>query len=113
MSRQCRVRPLVCLLVASLCWAGAKPAWSQGPTARPIKNKVAPAYPELARRMRIAGIVRVQVTVAPVGSVKNATITGGHPLLANSVLDAVKRWRFEAAAQETTENLEFHFAPNE
>ena len=113
MSLQCRHRGMVCLLAASLCWAAAKPALSQEPVARPIKNKVNPTYPELARRMRIAGIVKVQVTVAPVGSVKNATIIGGHPLLATSVLDAVKKWRFAAEPQETTENLEFHFAPND
>ncbi len=86
--------------------------WAQGSSARQVKSKVEPAYPELARRMRIAGVVKVKITIAPVGTVTGAKIIGGHPVLANAVLDAVKKWRYEPGRQETTENLEFRFDPN-
>ena len=78
---------------------------------RKIKTKVAPAYPELARRMSISGVVKIQVVVAPNGSVKNTKIVGGHPVLANAAQDAVKKWRFEPAAEETTGVVEFKFDP--
>jgi TonB family protein len=78
-------------------------------TNRKVKNKVPPAYPELARRMNITGVVKVRVTVAPNGSVKDATLVGGHPVLANAALEAVKKWRFEARPDETSETVEFRF----
>jgi len=78
---------------------------------RKIKTKVAPAYPELARRMSISGVVKIQVVVAPNGSVKNTKIVGGHPVLANAAQDAVKKWRFEPASEETTGVVEFKFDP--
>jgi outer membrane biosynthesis protein TonB len=36
---------------------------------------------------------------------------GGHPVLANAALDAVRKWRFEAGAEESTGIVEFHFDP--
>ena len=49
-------------------------AWGQEELNRKVKNKVAPAYPELARRMNIAGVVKLLITVAPNGSVKDAKL---------------------------------------
>jgi len=88
-------------------------AWGQEQSTRKAKSKVKPAYPELARRMKISGVVKVQVTIASNGAVKNAKLMGGHPLLANAVLDAVRQWHYEAAKDETVENLEFRFSPDE
>jgi TonB family protein len=79
---------------------------------RKVKNRVAPVYPNLARQMSISGVVKIQVTVAPNGSVKTTKLVGGHPLLANAALDALKKWRFEAASEETTGIVEFKFDPN-
>jgi len=77
---------------------------------RRAKNKVQPNYPELAHKMNITGTVKIEVTVAPNGTVKEARIVGGHPLLAQSALDAAKRWRFEPAAAESTGIIDFKFA---
>ena len=79
---------------------------------RKVKTKVAPSYPELARRMSISGVVKVQVVVAPNGQVKNTKVVGGHPLLVNAAVDAVKKWRFEAASEETSGVVEFKFDPS-
>ena len=78
---------------------------------RRAKNKVQPSYPELARKMNITGTVKIEVTVAPNGSVKEARVIGGHPVLANSALDAARKWRFEPAAAESTGVIEFKFEP--
>jgi TonB family protein len=79
---------------------------------RKVKSKVAPVYPELARRMSISGVVKVQVVVAQNGTVKSTKIVGGHPLLVNAATDAVKKWKFEPASEETTGIVEFKFDPN-
>jgi TonB family protein len=78
---------------------------------RKIKSKVLPEYPTLAKHMNLVGTVRVQITVATNGTVKNAKLVGGHPILANPALEAVRKWRYEAAAQESTGVVEIRFDP--
>jgi len=80
---------------------------------RKPKIKVSPLYPELARRMRITGTVRLQVVVAPNGQVKNTKAIGGHPILVNAAMDAMKQWKFEPAAVENSGVVEFKFQPQE
>jgi len=84
----------------------------QDELTRKVKSKVAPAYPELAKRMSISGVVKVQVVVAQNGTVKSTKIVGGHPLLGNAATDAIKKWKFEPANEETTGIVEFKFDPN-
>jgi TonB family protein len=62
--------------------------------------------------MNITGIVKLQVTVAANGTVKSARLVGGHPVLANAALDAIKKWRFEPGPEDTTGIVDFHFSPN-
>ncbi len=78
---------------------------------RRAKTKVQPAYPELARRMNLAGTVKIEVVVAPNGTVKDARVVGGHPVLANAALDAAKKWRFEPAGSESSGIIDFKFEP--
>ena len=78
---------------------------------RRAKTRVQPVYPELARKMNIAGTVKIEVVVAPNGTVKDAHIIGGHPVLANAALDAARKWRFEPAAGESSGVIDFKFAP--
>lgn len=78
---------------------------------RRAKSKVQPVYPELARKMNISGTVKVEVTILPNGSVKDARVVGGHPVLASSALDAAKKWRFEPASGEATGIIDFRFEP--
>ena len=61
--------------------------------------------------MAVSGSVKVQLTVAPNGSVKSWKVIGGHPLLVDAAVDAVKRWKYEAAADESVELVEFKFSP--
>jgi TonB family protein len=86
--------------------------WAQDELPRKVKTRVAPIYPQLARQMNIAGIVKVQVTVAANGSVKTTKLVGGHPLLANAAMDAIKKWRFDTGPDETTGIVEFRFDPS-
>jgi len=100
------------LLLVTFGVGGVNPAWAQEEVTRKIKTKVSPAYPELAKRMGISGVVKVLVTVDKGGNVKNVKLVGGHPVLAGAALDAIKKWRYEPAAEETTGIVEFRFDPN-
>ncbi len=88
-------------------------AVAQSPSAeenkRKVKTKVAPAYPELAKRMNVVGKVKIEVIITPDGRVKSTRALGGHPLLVQSCVDAVKEWKFVAAPEETTQVVEFEF----
>lgn len=79
--------------------------------SRKVKSKINPTYPDLARKMAISGVVKVEVVVAPNGSVKSTKVLGGHPLLVDAAVDAVRKWKFEAASEETTGVVEFKFQP--
>jgi TonB family protein len=59
--------------------------------------------------MGLSGKVRIEVTIAPDGRVKSARALGGHPLLVQACLEAVKEWRYETAPEETTQVVEFEF----
>ena len=76
---------------------------------RKVKTKVTPAIPELARRMNITGKVKIEVVIASDGHVKSSRAMGGHPVLVQTCLDAIKEWKFEPAPEETTQVVEFDF----
>lgn len=99
------------LLVTGL--AAPMSALGQEEVNRKLKSQVAPVYPELARKMNITGVVKVQITIAPNGTVKAVKLVGGHPLLATAAMETVKKWRYEAAKDETTAVVEFRFDPNQ
>jgi protein TonB len=82
-----------------------------GHAARKAIEKVAPVYPQLARRTHIRGMVKLEVVVRPNGSVKSAKALGGSPVLIESATDAVRKWKFEAGTEETTETVQLVFEP--
>ena len=81
-------------------------------STRKVVSKSAPAYPSLARRMGISGTVRIEAVVAPNGSVKSTSVIGGHPVLAQSAQDAVRRCKWEPTSHETKEIVILNFRPN-
>jgi TonB family protein len=89
----------------------AQTASAQDDPGRKVKTRVAPMYPELARKMNVSGVVKVQVTIAANGTVKSAKALGGHPLLIEPAVDAVKRWKYEPGKDETTTIVQFNFNP--
>lgn len=76
---------------------------------RKIASRVAPNYPELAKKMHIHGTVRVEAVVRPNGSVKSTRVLGGNPVLVDAALDAVGKWKFESGQNETTEVVQLVF----
>jgi TonB family protein len=104
---------LLALVAAVAATFQPMPAVAQGELARKPKTKVAPTYPELARRMNITGTVKVLVVVSPSGSLKDTKVVGGNPLLVNAAMDALKKWKFEPADSESSGTVEFKFQPQD
>ena len=77
---------------------------------RKVKSKIAPLYPDLARRMNVTGKVKIEVLILPDGRVKSTRVIGGHPLLVQACQDAVKEWKFAPAPEESTQIVEFEFS---
>jgi TonB family protein len=78
---------------------------------RKLISSPAPAYPEMARKLRLIGVVKLQVVIAPDGKITSTKVIGGHPLLVNSVEETLKNWKYAPASTETTTQLEFNFHP--
>jgi TonB family protein len=109
----CATSAGVALLSSLQAWAHAQVQEQAKAEELPRKAKVRiePVYPDVARRMNIAGTVRLVVIVAPNGNVKSSKPVGGHPLLVNAATDAIKRWRFEPGPAESSGIVEFKFQP--
>lgn len=62
---------------------------------RPAKTKdVMPAYPDIAMRARIAGVVVLEATIDAQGKVVNLRVLRSVPLLDQAAIDAVRQWEF-------------------
>ena len=83
---------------------------AQDEAPRRIRNRVQPVYPELARKLKLSGVAKVMLTIAPDGKVKDAKIVGGHPVFAEAALNAVKKWKYEPAREATTDLIELRFS---
>jgi len=57
-------------------------------------SRVAPVYPEAARKDGISGDVVMDVALRDDGSVAEASVIEGDPLLAEAATSAVKQWRY-------------------
>jgi TonB family protein len=77
---------------------------------RKVATRVAPEYPELAKRMHLQGVVKVEAVVRPNGSVKSTRALGGNPVLVDAAVTAVGKWKFEPSPSETTEIVQLTFA---
>src|SRR5690554_3023384 len=84
------------------------------PELRPISTP-APRYPPDALRSGQAGEVLVEFTVNPDGSVSNARVVRADPprVFDREAVSAVRRWRFEPAAEATTTRRMIGFSPGD
>ena len=105
-----RLAKLASLAVFTIAIAASLPMYAVG-SDRPVKQRVAPAYPEIAKRMHITGVVKVAATVAPDGSVSATKAISGNRMLSDAAEQAVHKWKFATAAEESTVEVEINFAP--
>ena len=76
---------------------------------RKLISNPTPVYPELARKVHLAGTVKVQVVIAADGKIKDVKVIGGHPLLVDAVQETLRNWKYAPASGETTTILQFNF----
>jgi TonB family protein len=111
MSPTPKLRFLAGLLLAFVLLVSVSLAGEDGD--RKVRQRVAPQYPELAKRVNANGTVRLEVEVSPSGEVKNVKALGGHPLLIPAAEDAIRKWKYEPGKETTTAVVEFKFAANQ
>jgi TonB family protein len=99
------------LLLAGFAPGIARAQDQNNATDRKILKKTMPRYPEIARRMNLAGTVKVVALVTPDGKVKSMEPMGGNPVLIQAAEDAISQWRFATASGESKEIVELHFTP--
>ncbi|MCU1255133.1 MAG: TonB-like protein [Candidatus Angelobacter sp.] len=109
------LKPVFFILIATLLWntLAIPPASSQTSqvqsNARRLKVSVPPEYPELARKMNIQGVARVLLTVTSDGRVVGIKELGGNPVLVASLVQAVRKWKYESAERESEIEVRFEF----
>ena len=79
---------------------------------RKLVTRIEPDYPDALKKLYIGGVVRVEVQVAPNGSVKNVKLLGGNPILGQSTMKAVKSWKYVPAAADETLTVKLEFDPH-
>src|SRR6266496_4554667 len=99
------------LLTVSCLVALHSRAQEAASSPRKVLVKTPAIYPSLARSMNIRGVVKIEATVAPNGTIKNMDVKGGHPLLTQSAVTAIGHWKFETTPHETKEMIEVKFDP--
>jgi TonB family protein len=95
------------ILAGALALALTMPS---GAEERAVKQRVPPVYPEIAKRMRIEGMVKMSVTVDADGKVLDVKMVAGNHMLSIAAEDAVHKWKFEAGAGISTVEVSMNFA---
>jgi TonB family protein len=73
---------------------------SESEMASRLTTKVPADYPPVARAAHIEGQVLIKVIVGADGSVVQAQIISGHPMLAQEALLSVSKWRYQPVVQD-------------
>jgi TonB family protein len=80
---------------------------------RKIIFRVTPNYPELAKKVHLQGVVKVEAVVRANGTVKSTRVVGGNPVLVDAATEAISKWKFEPAQADTTELVQLTFIPQQ
>jgi len=76
---------------------------------REVKSRVSPVVPELAKRLRLTGVVVIEATVDADGKVTAVKTISGNQCLAHASEEAVRQWKFEPGDGASTVQLEVKF----
>ena len=107
-----RITPIAALV---LSYSLAPTVWAQNQqpsveSRRSVVVRVAPQYPEAARRIGLGGTVKAIAQVGSDGKVKRVAAVGGSPLLVQAAENAIAKWKY-APGGESQETIELHFTP--
>src|SRR3954453_12578894 len=80
-------------MAATRSWCEDVVTVTEGVAKHAAIEKPARTISLLARQMKVSGRVEVLIQISEEGSVSKAKVVSGNPLLAESVLIAVKNWK--------------------
>ena len=77
--------------------AAQEPKRIQGGVVRMAQalHRVEPEYPQIARAMRLEGVVELVGVIGVDGRMREVRVLSGHPILAREALKAVSQWTYE------------------
>lgn len=84
-----------------------------------VTHSVVPAYPTLARQMKVQGAVVLEAMIDRDGLIQDLQVVSGPPILAGAAQEAVKQWHFkphfrgtEAVETQTKITVNFTISTN-
>jgi len=112
----CWVIVLVVLAVGASLWAGEPKRVSQAEAVAAAVSKAAPEYSPIAKQLRLAGAVEMEVIIGEDGSVEDIKTVSGNPVLAKSATAALKKWKFtpfkaDGQPVKAISTIAFNFKP--
>jgi TonB family protein len=102
---------LACAALGFFCVVTPLRAQDESKSDRKLITRVEPDYPPVLRMRQIGGTVRLQIDITPAGKVENPKVLGGNPILAESAVAAVKKWKYAVADAATTTTVSLEFNP--
>ena len=108
---RCSRKTLLSAVAFAMAAALALP--SRAADDRAVKSRVAPVYPEIARRLKITGEVKVEALVDSDGQVKSVKTVSGNHVLAVAAEDAVRQWKFQPGSGDSVVVVAVNFTINQ
>jgi len=117
----CRVRPdcrllLLAVVLSAAGLVNSKPlaaqTYDQTTVERKVVNRVEPEYPETLKRLYIGGVVKVEAVVSANGTVESTQLIGGSPILGQSAMKAIKRWKYAPSGSKEKLVVQMEFDPH-
>jgi protein TonB len=73
----------------------SKPIRIASMEASQLIHKVQPAYPEMAKQVRVQGVVEFTAIIGKTGSIEHLQLVHGHPLLVKAAQEAILQWKYK------------------
>ncbi|MFI5110328.1 MAG: energy transducer TonB [Terriglobales bacterium] len=99
-----------CLALGSVTAVRAQ-SWEH--SSRKVIRTQPPDYPAILKNAGIGGVVRLNAKVLANGTVANIQVLGGNPILAESAIKAVMKWKYAPTSSPSNEIVTFNFNPTE
>ena len=79
-------------------------------SSRKVIRTQRPDYPVILKDAGIGGVVRLNARVLANGTVAYVDILGGNPILAESAVKTVMKWKYAPASSSSNESVTFNFS---
>src|SRR5580658_5683797 len=104
------VKGIIWFQAAALALAFAITLPARAGDDRAVKSRVAPIYPELAKRMHITGLVKIEATIDADGKVTAVKTVSGSHALSPAAEEAVSKWKFVPGSDTSTVVVDVNFS---